>query len=270
MKRETVVSGIRSLHGNRGLLWSLVVRELQGRYRGTVLGFMWVVVYPLTMLAVYSFVFGVVFRARWGGGQGPMSDFVQMLYSGLIVFFLFSETLSRAPGSVVSRPGYVKKVVFPLELLPVSEMLASLFSAAVGFALLFAFLLIKQQFIPWTVLLLPLIIIPLLLLTAGFAWLLAAIGVFFRDIGQLITVIMSILMFLSPIFYPVSALPQFAQKLMYLNPIAYTIEAVREVVVLGSVPNALQWLAHATFAVVVCWMGLWVFQRARPAFADVV
>lgn len=269
MNKFSVTSGIRSLYANRSLLRSLVIRDIETRYRGTLLGFLWAVVYPLMMLTVYAFVFGGVFNARWGSGGG-IKDFVLMLYCGLIVHGLFSETLTRSPSAVLSNPSYVKKVVFPLELLPFSHLASALFNALVGLGLLCIFLLIQQHSIPVTALLVPLVLSPLLLLTAGLAWFLAAIGVFFRDVGQIIGVAMSVLLFLSPIFYPASSTPALAQKLIYLNPLTYPIEELRAVLILGNQPHWLHWLAYFGVAVVVAVAGLWIFQKSRSAFADVI
>lgn len=269
MDKFSVTSGIRSLYANRSLLRSLVIRDIETRYRGTMLGFLWAVVYPLMMLTVYAFVFGGVFNARWGG-SGDMKDFVLMLYCGLIVHGLFSETLTRSPTAVLSNPSYVKKVVFPLELLPFSHLASALFNALVGLGLLCIFLLIQQHGIPVTALLVPLVLSPLLLLTAGLAWFLAAIGVFFRDVGQMIGVVMSVLLFLSPVFYPVSSTPSVAQKLIYMNPLTFPIEELRAVLILGNQPHWLHWLAYFGVAIMVAVAGLWIFQKSRPAFADVI
>lgn len=269
MTRFNLAFGIRSLYTNRNLLRSLVIRDIETRYRGTMLGFLWAVVYPLMMLAVYAFVFGKVFNARWGG-SGDMKDFVLMLYCGLIVHGVFSETLTRSPTAVLSNPSYVKKVVFPLELLPFTHLASAMFNMLVGLGMLCIFLLIQHHAIPITALLVPLVLAPLLLLTAGLAWFLAAIGVFFRDIGQIIGVTMTVLLFLSPIFYPASSAPALAQKLIYLNPLSYPIEGLRAVLILGIQPNWLHWLAYSTVAILAAIAGLWVFQKTRPAFADVI
>lgn len=269
MNKYSITSGIRSLYANRSLLRSLVIRDIETRYRGTMLGFLWAVVYPLMMLAVYAFVFGGVFNARWGSG-GDMKDFVLMLYCGLIVHALFSETLSRSPAAVLSNPSYVKKVVFPLELLPISHLASAIFNTLIGLGLLCVFLLIQHQSIPPTALYVPLVFIPLLLLTAGLAWFLAAIGVFFRDVGQMIGVGMSVLLFLSPVFYPASSAPALAQKLIYLNPLTYPMEELRAVLILGNQPDWSYWLAYFAVSLIVAALGLWVFQKVRPAFADVI
>jgi lipopolysaccharide transport system permease protein len=269
LNKYSITSGIRSLYANRSLLRSLVIRDIETRYRGTMLGFLWAVVYPLMMLAVYAFVFGGVFNARWGSG-GDMKDFVLMLYCGLIVHALFSETLTRSPAAVLSNPSYVKKVVFPLELLPISHLASAIFNTLIGLGLLCVFLLIQHQSIPPTALYVPLVFIPLLLLTAGLAWFLAAIGVFFRDVGQMIGVAMSVLLFLSPVFYPASSAPALAKKLIYLNPLTYPMEELRAVLILGIQPDWRHLLAYFSASIVVAIGGLWIFQKSRPAFADVI
>ena len=269
MKKFNLTSGILSLYNNRSLLRSLVIRDIETRYRGTMLGFLWVVVYPLMMLAVYTFVFGGVFNARWGG-SGDMKDFVLMLYCGLIVHAVFSETLTRSPTAVLSNPSYVKKVVFPLELLPFTHLASALFNALVGLGLLCIFMLIQHHAIPATALFVPLVLLPLLILTAGLAWFFAALGVFFRDVGQIIGVAMTVLMFLSPVFYPASSMPKLAQKLIYLNPLTFPMEELRAVLILGNQPNWLHWSAYSLVVILVAVAGLWVFQKSRSAFADVI
>lgn len=268
MTRFNLGSGIHSLYTNRSLLRSLVIRDIQTRYRGTILGFLWAVVFPLMMLAVYTFVFGGVFNARWG--TAGMEDFVLMLYCGLIVHSVFSETLSRSPSAILSNPSYVKKVVFPLELLPVSHLASAVFNAVISLGLLGVFLLIQHQSIPRTASYVPLVLAPLLMLTVGLAWLLASIGVFFRDVGQLIGVIMSMLLFLSPVFYPASSAPLVAQKLIYLSPLTYPIEELRAVLILGQPPDWGHWFVYLAVSLVMAVGGLWIFQVSRPAFADVI
>ncbi|MDR4463989.1 MAG: ABC transporter permease [Nitrospira sp.] len=269
MTRFSLASGISSLYSNRSLLHSLAIRDIQTRYRGTVLGFLWAVIFPLMMLAVYTFVFGGVFNVRWGT-SGGMEDFVLMLYCGLIVHSVFSETLTRSPSAILSNPSYVKKVVFPLELLPVSHLASAVFNAVISLGLLSVFLLIQHQSIPLTTSYVPLVLAPLLMLALGLAWLLASIGVFFRDVGQLIGVIMSMLLFLSPVFYPASSAPVLAQKLIYLSPLTYPIEELRAVMILGNQPDWGNWLAYVAVSSIVAIGGLWIFQVSRPAFADVI
>ncbi len=269
MRRFNLTSGILSLYTNRSLLRALVIRDIQTRYRGTVFGFLWAIIYPLMMLAVYALVFGGVFNTRWGNG-GEMKDFVMMLYCGLIVHAVFSETLTRSPSSILSNPGYVKKIVFPLELLPFSQLASALFNTLISLFLLCIFQVVQHHAIPLTAIIVPVVLLPLLIMTAGLAWSLAAIGVFFRDVGQIIGVAMSILMFLSPVFYPASSAPKILQKLVYISPLTFPIEALRAVMILGTQPDWFNWSVHLLVAIVVSIAGLWIFQKTRPAFADVL
>jgi lipopolysaccharide transport system permease protein len=269
MKTLAVSGALRSIYDHRDLLRSLVRREIEGKYRATALGLAWVVIYPLMMVGVYTFVFAGVFGARWGD-RGNWTDFVPMLYSGLLVHAIFAETVGKAPYLIVNNPNYVKKVVFPLELLPVGSLLSALFNAVVGFALLLAMALLLRHTLHWTVVFVPLVLVPLVLFTIGFAWAIAALGVFLRDLEQVIGVAMSMLLFLSPVFYSVEAAPAIAQKLLLINPLTYPIDELRHLVLLGHLPRWQPWLLNTMIAAAVAWSGLWVFERTRPAFADVV
>jgi lipopolysaccharide transport system permease protein len=257
------------MYQNRDLLRSLVKREIEVKYRASVLGKLWIVIFPLMMLAVYTFVFGGVFGARWAG-RGDLTDFVPMLYCGLIVHAIFAETVGKAPSLIVNNPNYVKKVIFPLELLPVTALLTAMFNATVSFVLLVLMVLALKHNLNWTLVFAPMVLLPLILLAIGCAWIIAALGVFFRDIEQFIGVLMSMLLFLSPVFYSTESAPPFARQLLRLNPLSYPIEEIRNVVLLGMVPNWSAWMLNMLPAVFVAWMGLWVFERARPAFADVI
>lgn len=253
----------------RQLLKDLVTREIQSRYRGTVLGFAWLVVYPVLMMGVYSFVFGGVFKSRWTN-QGSMGEFVIMLFCGLIVFTIFSEVANRAPSTITGNPNFVKKVVFPLELLPLVSLGAALFNALISFVILCLLILVVNFGIPATAVFAPLILLPLLLMTAGVAWGLAALGVFFRDLGQMVGIITSMMLFLSPVFFPVASAPQAARWLLNFNPLTYPIEEMRHVLILGTLPDWGHLGLYLLAAVAVAWAGLWMFQRSRLAFADVL
>jgi lipopolysaccharide transport system permease protein len=269
MRRYDVKSGLISIYKNIDLLKSIVIRDIETRYRGTILGFLWAILYPLMMLSVYAFVFGSVFNTRWGG-EREMKDFVIMLYCGLIVHAVFSETLMRSPTSILSNPSYVKKIVFPLELLPISQLASSIFNLIISLILLCVIIVFKNYEVPATALLAPIVLVPLMILTAGLALTLAALGVFFRDIGQIIGVVLSVLQFLSPVFYPASAAPKFAQQLFIFNPLTLPIEQLRTVMVMGIQPNWVSWLGYLIVAIIVALFGLWLFQKSRSAFADVI
>lgn len=269
MKGNSVSLGLGLMYRNRDLLRSLVKREIEVKYRASVLGRLWIVIYPLMMLAVYAFVFGGVFGSRWAG-KGNLTDFVPMLYCGLIVHAIFAETVGKAPFVIVNNPNYVKKVIFPLELLPVTNLFTALFNAAISFGLLLVMVVAFKHHLDWTLVFAPLVLLPLVLLAIGCAWVIAALGVFFRDIEQFIGILMSVLLFLSPVFYSSESVPPVARRLLQLNPLTYPIEEIRNVVLLGMTPNWSAWLIHMLPAVLVAWAGLWVFERARPAFADVI
>ena len=259
-----------SLVRHAGLARQMVKREVLGRYRGSFLGLLWSFVNPVLMLAVYTFVFGIVFQARWGQGSGDRLEFALVLFAGLIVFNLFSECLTRAPGLVLGNVNYVKKVIFPLEILPWVSLGSALFHAAVSLGVLLLFLSFAGHGIAWTVLLLPLVLAPFVLLIQGLSWLLASIGVFVRDIGQVVGMAMTVLMFMSPIFYPADALPEAVRGWLFLNPLTFIIEQSRDVLIWGKLPDWSGLAVYSLIALAVAWAGLFWFQKTRKGFADVL
>lgn len=260
----------RSVWLHRQLVAKLVWREVIGRYRGSMLGLLWSLVTPLIMLSVYTFVFGFVFSARWGPASGSRYDYALSLFAGLIVFGLFAECVNRAPTLVLENVNFVKKVVFPLEILPWITILAALFHASISLLLLILMSWAVHATVPPTVLLLPMVLLPHLLFTLGVTWFLAALGVYLRDVTQTVGILTSALMFASPIFYPLSALPEDLQPWFAVNPIAIAVEQARDVVLHGRLPNAIGWLAYFGTTIFVAWIGLAWFQKARRGFADVL
>lgn len=269
MKNFTATSGIGSIITQKELLSSLIVRDVQSRYKGTLLGISWLAIYPILMLAVYSFVFGGVFKSRWMN-QGGLGDFVIMLFCGLIVFTIFSEVVNRAPSTITGNSTFVKRVVFPLELLPLISLGAALFNALISFVILCLLILLVNFGIPATAFFVPLVLLPLLLITAGVSWGLAALGVFFRDLSQMVGIVTSMMLFLSPVFFPVDSTPEAARWFLNFNPLTYPIEEMRHVLIMGQSPDWTHLCIYLFVALVVAWTGLWVFQRSRPAFADVL
>jgi lipopolysaccharide transport system permease protein len=252
------------------LAGQLIHREIVGRYRGSVLGILWSLLTPLFMLAVYTFVFGTIFKARWSEGDTTTSEFAILLFSGLVPFQLFSEVVNRAPGLVLANTNYVKKVVFPLEILPVVALGSSLFHACVSLVVLFGFMLAFMGSIPATACLLPVIWTPFLLMTLGLAWFLASLGVYFRDISQFLGTLVTALMFLSPIFFPTSALPDWLRPYLFLNPLTLPIEQTRAVLIWGLAPDFAALAAYAVAAIVVASLGYTWFEKTRKGFADVL
>jgi lipopolysaccharide transport system permease protein len=271
MMHFTVASGLRIVVSRFELILQLAKREVVGRYRGSALGLLWSFFNPIFMLVIYTFFFSVIFKTKWGTGVGEgKTEFAIMIFSGLIVFNLFSESISKSPALILNNVNYVKKVVFPLEILSPVSVLASTFHALVSLFVLLVFVGVVRQGIAPTVLYIPIILTPLLVLTLGLSWVLAAVGVYLRDVSQTIGLFLSALMFLSPIFFPVSVLPAKFQKLMTLNPLTFIIEETRAVLILGQQPHWLGLVIYLLVASLIAMIGLYLFQKARKGFADVL
>lgn len=259
-----------SLWRNRQLVSRMAVRDVIGRYRGSVMGLAWSFFNPLLMLAVYTFVFSVIFSSRWEGVGESRTAFAMMLFVGMIVHGLFAECVNRAPTLILANANYVKKVIFPLEILPWMAFASALFHAAISVGVLLMAQLIFVQAMPWTVVLFPLVLLPLTLVTLGLTWLVASLGVYIRDVGQVTSVFTTILLFLSGIFYPVSALPKDYQAWIRFNPLTYFIEESRNTLILGVAPDFPRLALHTAVGLLVAWLGFAWFQRSRRGFADVV
>lgn len=262
-----VASGWR----NRHLIVQLARRDILGRYRGSALGLLWSLVNPMLMLAVYTFVFSVVFRTRWP--DAPVEGrtfFAVVLFAGMIVFGIFSECVQRAPAAIVNQPNFVKKVIFPLEILSWVTLLTALFHAGVSLAVLIGLMLLTLGSIPWTIVLLPVVLLPLVAMCLGLGWFLAALGVYVRDVGQVVGVIVTALMFLSPMFYPSSALPEHLRIIATVNPVAFPIEAARSVIVFGHLPEPGALVLSFVIGAVLLLAGFAWFQKTRRGFADVI
>jgi len=262
---------VASFWRNRQLILALTKREVVGRYRGSVMGIAWSFFNPVLMLVVYTFVFSVVFKARWGGAsEESKASFAIMLFVGMLVHGLFAECLNRAPGLILTNPNYVKKVIFPLEILPWVVLGSALFHGAISLLILLVAQLIFAQQIVWTTLLFPCVLVPLVFASVGFGWFLAGLGVYVRDIGQVTGMITTVLLFLSPVFYPVSALPEKYQAWLQLNPLTFIIEEGRNTLIFGKVPNVGEWGIMLTVGLCIAWAGFIWFQNARKGFADVI
>ncbi len=267
---SSVLEIIRSFVRNWQLIRQMTRREVVGRYRGSVLGLAWSFLNPLLMLAVYTLVFSVVFKARWNLGSDSKIEFALALFIGLIVHGMLAECLHRAPTLILENPNYVKRVVFPLEILPWVTMGSVLFHAAVSLLVwLVAFLLLHHA-LNWTAVLLPIVLMPLVLLAMGVSWLLASLGVFLRDVGQVSRMVATVLLFLSPVFYPTAILPETFRAALYLNPLTTFIEQSRDVLMWGTFPDATALAATYGAGLAVCWLGFAWFQRTRRGFADVI
>jgi homopolymeric O-antigen transport system permease protein len=261
---------LKSLWHNRQLIWQMIRRDVAARYRGSIIGVAWSFVTPVLMLMVYTFVFSVIFKARLGTGNESRVDFALSLFAGLTVFGFFSEIVNQAPKQVISNRNYVKRVVFPLEILSWVTLGSGLIRSLISLAILLLAQLIINQYLVWTVVLFPLVLLPLIFASLGIAWFLAALGVYVRDIGQVTDVFIRMLMFLSAIFYQVSALPKRIQPWLRLNPLLVTIDESRNVLLRGNLPDW-NWLGIAlVIGVAIAFGGFWWFQKTRKGFADVL
>lgn len=266
----TPYSLLVSLKQHRRLILSLIQREVLIRYQGSLLGLLWSFFNPVLMLAVYTFVFSVVFKARWTGGSDSKTEFALVLFAGLMVFGLFSECVNRAPSLVVSNVNYVKKVIFPLEILPVVAMGAACFHLLISLTVWLIFYSIFFGMPPVTIFYLPAVLLPLVLLSLGLSWLLASLGVFIRDIHQVVGVAISVLTFLSPVFYPIVALPEDFRAVVQVSPLTQVIEQSRDAMIWGKHLDWQSWLIYCMASGVIAWLGFAWFQKTRKGFADVL
>jgi lipopolysaccharide transport system permease protein len=262
-----------SLLRNRQLISQMTKREVLGRYKGSVMGLLWSFLNPIFMLVVYTFFFSVVFKARWGvvdGVEESKTQFAVVLFVGLIVHGLFSEVLNRAPTLITSNINYVKRVVFPLEILPVVSLGAALFHSLVSVAVLLIAFVTFNHFLHWTIIFLPLVLLPLVIISLGFAWMFASLGVFLRDVGQTVGIFTMVLMYISPVFFPITAMPEQYRPIMMANPLTFIIEQAREVLIWGHLPDWFGIGIYTLAAIAIAWLGFIWFQKTRKGFADVL
>ncbi|OVZ95496.1 sugar ABC transporter permease [Yersinia frederiksenii] len=262
---------INSLFKNLPLIGSLTKREIIGRYQGSVLGLLWSFFNPIFMLIVYTFVFSVIFKAKWNAPTGSNSEFGLVLFSGLLVFNFFAECINRSPTIIINNVNYVKKVIFPLEIFPWVIIGSSLVHMVISIIVwVVAYLFILNIFPPVTFLMIPIVLVPLVLIVMGLSWFLASLGVYLRDVSQIMTILTTVIMFLSPIFYPASALPEKYQGLLSLNPLNPTIEMMRDIMLWGKVPEWNVLGGQYIISIFVVWLGFAWFQKTRKGFADVL
>lgn len=252
-----------------GLVRELSRREILGRYRGAMFGVAWSFLAPFLMLAVYALAFGHLLKSRWPGVEST-SDFVLILFVGLLTHGFLGECLMRAPTLVTGNANYVKRVVFPLHLLPWPMIAASLFHVGTNLLALAIGLLIVRGEVPWTFVLAPLVLLPLVLVVAGLSWALGALGVYFRDIGQMMPPVVTALLFLSSAIIPLQNVPEDYLLVFQLNPLTLVIDQLRRVTLDGQLPELLPLLLYSGVALIVFVLGFAWFQRTRRGFADVL
>ncbi|UTH76568.1 ABC transporter permease [Chromobacterium sp. IIBBL 290-4] len=249
---------------------SLVTREIATKYRGSTVGAAWIFLQPILMLVIYTFVFGSILQAKWGVKSTSHGEYALILFAGLIIFNFVSECLSKAPSVIISNTNYVKKVIFPLQLLPLVIVVSAFINMviAIGVWILFYILLVGLP--PLTVLFLPAILIPIALLTYGVTSFLAAVGVYFRDVNQFLGVFLTGLMFISPIFYPIQVLPKDIASYIYLNPLTIPVDQLRSALYWGVAPNPESYFIYLFASILLAFLGHKFFLKTKVGFSDVI
>ncbi len=261
---------LNSIINNKELIFTLARHEVQVRYKGSFLGILWSFITPLFLLIVYTFVFSVVFQVKWGLQSNSNIEFALMLFAGLIIYNLFSECISKSPVLIINNINFVKKVIFPLEVLSLSNFIAAFFHLLISFVV-FVFVSIFIYSVPsMYIFYLPIILLPISLLTIGLSWFLSSLGVYLRDIQQLIGTLLTALLFLSPIFYPVEILPDSFQRIIYFNPLTPTIESVRDILILSRQPDWEIYIYNLLASLIIFFSGLKWFSLSKRSFADVL
>jgi len=269
MARRAVWQPLWELPRRFDLILSLTRRELAARYRGSVLGIIWAMVTPVVMIAIFTFIFAGIFGARFGA-SGSAWDFALYLFCGLLPWTAFQESIQHSSNTIVSHSNLVKRVVFPLEILPISQALTGVANQMFGtVALLVAALLIRGE-LHLTLVWLPVLILPQLLVTLGLSWLVASLGVFLRDIVQGISLLLMTWLYLTPIIYPESVVPERFRAIIKANPFTYLIRSYRRILLEGAMPDWRGLAYFTTFALVCFIFGYWWFARTRKNFADVI
>lgn len=254
---------------HRGLVRSMVRRDLSSRYKGSFFGLAWAVITPAVMIIIFTLIFSGIFNARFGAEGGHFS-FAVYLFCGLLPWIAFSDGIQRATTSMTDNVNLVKRVVFPVEAIPVNYALSAVVQQLLGTAVLILAALILEHSIRPTVLLLPLLIVPQLLATIGLGWLMASLGVFIRDMPQFNQLALMAWMYLTPIFYPENIIPEKYRWMVAFNPMAPLIRSYRRILLEGRQPDWQGLALTASFGLVCFMFGYWWFERTKKAFADVL
>lgn len=255
---------------NRNLLYHLTRRDITGKFKGSYAGFVWSFINPLLLLVVYTFVFSVIMKAKWGLQNEGNLDFAIVLFAGLIVFNMYAEATNRAASIIYDNKNYVKKVVFPLNILPVIIVNSSFFNGLISYIILLVALLLFKESISYQCIIAIVLMIPLYLMTLGVTYFVSAVSVFVRDVGQVISIFNMAFMFLSPIFFPMERMPKNFQFIASFNPIAYIVTQVRDTLIFGRSFNWDGYFIATLSSLVIFIIGFWVFSSLKKDFADVI
>ncbi len=256
---------------HRFLISQLTKKDITQRYRGSALGFLWSILSPLFTLAIYTFVFGFIFKAKWGIDTGESkADFALILFSGLIFHAMMTECLTAAPTLMSTHSNFVKRVVFPLEILPWTTLLSSLYHFMMSFAVLVFFYIVVNQTFPVGIIFVPIIMIPFCILLIGLMWILSSLGVFFKDLSQIMQMASTLLLFTSPILYPLSMVPEKLHFLIYLNPLTLIIEQMRDILFHGSFSLTQNLLLYLSISCILAIIARNLFKKLKLSFADLL
>jgi lipopolysaccharide transport system permease protein len=255
---------------HRHLIKSLIIRDISARYKGSIIGILWSFITPLMMLIIYTFVFSVVFKAKWNVDTESQTSFSIVLFVGLIIHNFFSEVVNKSPAVITSNPNYVKKVIFPLEILPLVATISAVINMIISILILVVAIIVLQNGISAKILYLPVILFPLIILTLGVSWFLASIGAYLRDINYITTIVTTVMLFLTPVFYPLSAMPEKYHPYILSNPLTFIIEQSRNVAIFNKDPDFLGIVIYTVLASIFTMFGYLWFEKTKKGFADVI
>jgi len=260
-----------SLLQNKYLFLQMLKREIQQRYRGSQLGFLWAFVYPILMLLVYTFVFGMVMKVKWGVEGQDNLDFGLILFAGLLLHGMLAEVLNSSVNLIRGNQQYVKKVVFPLPLLTMVALANALFHMLLGMLILLLMVVLTGGTLHVTALLAPIVLLPFVLFLLGASWFVSVLGVYMQDLKQFVGVLVTVLLFLGPIVYPFSSVPEEIKAyVLWGNPLTIIVEQFRAVVLFGKMPDWEILGIYSIFALAMLVLGTWFFNKTRDGFADVI
>ena len=252
------------------LIISLTKRDIESRYKNSILGLVWSIAFPLFMLAIYSFVFGFIFKSKWHGSASNGINYSLIMFVGLVLHTFISDCLGRATTVIESNANYVKKVIFPLESLCWVSLLSALFQFFISFIVLFGFLVLGGNKIHITILLVPILILPFILLCYAFILFISALSVYIKDIAQMMSIFISILLFMSPVFYSVSSIPEKFRWMIFMNPSTFIINSMRKIVLYGEMFSIKYYLIYFVVSFVLYFMALKWFKKLKGGFSEVL
>ncbi|WIG81900.1 ABC transporter permease [Photobacterium damselae] len=259
------------LKNNLSLILSLTKRDIESRYKSSILGLTWSIVFPLFMLIIYTFVFGFVFKSKWNvDGNETSVNYSLIMFTGLIIHSVFSDCIGRSTTLIQSNSNYVKKVIFPLESLCWVSLLSSYFQFLISFVVLLVFSFFEQSGFHLTILLVPILIIPFVILSYSLILIISSLSVYIRDISQITPIVISILLFMSPVFYGINAVPEKYQWLIYINPLTYVIESMRDIVIFGNIFNVEGYAIYLAVSLILYFLASKWFNKLKSGFSDVL